>query len=274
MVETWNFRQIEAGDDFKLAIESKLEEASIILLLISANFLASDYCWEIEMKRALERHERGDAAVVPIILRDCDWHAAPFSKLQALPEGGKPVSRWRPRDRAWSNVVAGIRKKIDTLPRNLSAIPFLDDKAAKRASAAAYAKVQELAPVFFTQPFASREAAAKEVQELSRFLTLDQTLALSASSVPGERLAAGIILRDKLDLDFALSQRVEILEAIRRGLIDVGSRVRYRYVRAAEVQQGLVHSTKDLLRHIVMMDSDAVVREEARRVLARYALDE
>jgi TIR domain len=116
LIETWNFRQIEAGDEWKRTIDAKLNDASIILLLVSASFLASDYCWEVEMKRALERHGRGEAIVIPIILRDCDWHAAPFAKLQALPESGKAVSRWRPRDRAWSNVVAGIRSRVESLP--------------------------------------------------------------------------------------------------------------------------------------------------------------
>ena len=115
VIATWNFRQIEAGDDWRRAIDSNLNDASVILLLVSAGFLASDYCWDIEMKRALQRHERGDAVVIPIIVRDCDWYAAPFSKLQALPEAGKAVTRWRPRDRGWSNVVAGIRRKVESL---------------------------------------------------------------------------------------------------------------------------------------------------------------
>lgn len=115
LIETWAFRQIEAGDDWHRRIDERLNSASVILLLVSANFLASDYCWDVEMKRAIERHETGDSVVVPIILRDCDWHAAPFSKLQALPQAGKPVTRWRPRDRAWSAIAGGIRRLIESL---------------------------------------------------------------------------------------------------------------------------------------------------------------
>lgn len=120
LIQTWCFRQIEAGDDWENAIDARLNDASIILLLVSASFLASDYCWDVEMKRALERHERGEAIVIPIVLRDCDWHVAPFAKLQTLPESGRAVSRWRPHDRAWSNVVAGIRKRIESVFRKLS----------------------------------------------------------------------------------------------------------------------------------------------------------
>ena len=65
------------------------------------------------MKRALERHDAAEATVIPIILRDCDWKIAEFGKLQALPEGARPVSRWRPRDRAWANVAEGVRHAVE-----------------------------------------------------------------------------------------------------------------------------------------------------------------
>lgn len=112
LIETWSFRQIEAGSDWKTAINANLNQADVILLMVSANFIASDYCWDIEMDKAIERHETGDAIVVPIILKPCDWHSAPFARLQALPDSAKPVSGWRPRDRAWENVVAGLRRTL------------------------------------------------------------------------------------------------------------------------------------------------------------------
>lgn len=112
LIETWSFRNIDAGQDWKKEIDSNLESATIILLLVSADFIASDYCWNIEMKRALERDEAGDATIVPIILKACDWKTAPFAKLQALPEDARPVMAWRPRDRAWANIAAGLRRII------------------------------------------------------------------------------------------------------------------------------------------------------------------
>src|SRR5215213_6054015 len=72
IVETWTFRNIDAGTDWRSTIANELEAAHIILLLISANFVASDYCWNVELRRALQRHREGDARVVPVILRDCD----------------------------------------------------------------------------------------------------------------------------------------------------------------------------------------------------------
>jgi len=77
--------------------------------------MASNYCYDIEMQRAIERHDAGNARVIPIILRPCDWKGSPFSKLQILPKDGKPVTQWSDRDSAFLNVVEGIRRAVDTL---------------------------------------------------------------------------------------------------------------------------------------------------------------
>ncbi|WP_404430475.1 TIR domain-containing protein [Sutcliffiella horikoshii] len=112
LINGWNDRDINAGDEWKTSISDKLESAKVILLLISADFLASDYCYEIEMKRALERHESGDAKVIPIILRSCDWKGAPFSKIQALPTDAHPIDLWPNIDEAFTIVSTGIKKAI------------------------------------------------------------------------------------------------------------------------------------------------------------------
>lgn len=112
LIEPWHDRKIEAGDEWKRKIDENLEEADIILLLISPDFISSDYCWEMEMKRALERHESGEARVVPIIIRDVNWRIAPFAKLQALPKDGKAVTTWANKDTAWRNVSDGIERIV------------------------------------------------------------------------------------------------------------------------------------------------------------------
>ena len=85
-VETWHDRRIVAGDEFNNCIGDELERADIILLLVSPDFIASDYCYDIEVKRALERVSAGQARAIPIILRACDWHDAPFGKLELAPK--------------------------------------------------------------------------------------------------------------------------------------------------------------------------------------------
>ena len=108
VITTWHDRRIEAGTDFGKEISQYLEEADIVLLLVSADFLNSDYCYEVEMSRALERHEQGEARVIPVILRPCDWKRAPFGKLLAVPRDGKPVTKYPNQDDALLEVVEAI----------------------------------------------------------------------------------------------------------------------------------------------------------------------
>jgi internalin A len=114
-IDQWHDRMIEAGDDWKSRIDENLERANIILLLVSADFIASHYCYEIEMKRALEKHKSGEATVIPIILRHVNWKRAPFAKLQALPKDGKAVMKWKDKDSAWTNVSEGIETLVEEL---------------------------------------------------------------------------------------------------------------------------------------------------------------
>ncbi len=113
LISSWHDRHIRAGMDWAKEIDAHLEEAAVILLLISADFMASNYCYTYEMKRALERQEAGQAVVIPIILRRVDWATAPFAHLQALPTNGKPITSWKNRDEAFTDVAVGLRKVFE-----------------------------------------------------------------------------------------------------------------------------------------------------------------
>jgi TIR domain/PEGA domain len=107
-IREWHDRQILAGEEWDRQISIYLEAAEVILLLISADFLASKYCYDIEAKRALERHSSGTARVIPIILRPVLWKLAPFAALQALPKDTRAVTEWPNRDLAFVNICEGI----------------------------------------------------------------------------------------------------------------------------------------------------------------------
>jgi predicted nucleotide-binding protein len=115
IIETWFDREIEPGSDWTTAIDEHLKEADLILLLVSADFIASEYCYGTEVRRALAMHDAGEAAVVPIILRPCDWASTPFSKLQALPRDAKPIS-------TSSNVDEALMETAQTLRRIASSV--------------------------------------------------------------------------------------------------------------------------------------------------------
>jgi tetratricopeptide (TPR) repeat protein len=115
IIAGWHDRKIVAGDDWEEKLDHHLNTAKVILLLISADFLASNYCYGIEMKRALERHEAREARVIPIILHDVYWKGAPFGELQALPKNAKAVTSWSNRNSAFKNVVEGIAKAVEEI---------------------------------------------------------------------------------------------------------------------------------------------------------------
>jgi internalin A len=115
LIEPWHDRRIPPGTEWKGQIDASLERADLILLLVSANFVSSDYCYKIEMARALKRHDAGAARVIPIIVRDCHWRGASFGHLQPLPKDGRAVTSWRDRDAAWRDVAEGIEKAIEEL---------------------------------------------------------------------------------------------------------------------------------------------------------------
>lgn len=115
VIETWHDRRIGAGEDIHYAIDDHINTDDIIILLVSADFIASDYCYDVEMQRAMERHERGEALVIPVILRACDWHHAPFGKLKAVPLDGKPVTLWPDIDEAFLQVAKGVREAAGRL---------------------------------------------------------------------------------------------------------------------------------------------------------------
>lgn len=111
----WCDRRIVPGERWETAIDEHVDTADVILLLVSANFIASDYCYGREMSRAIERERKGDTVVIPIMVSPADWSTAPFQHLQALPTDRKPVTRWTNRDEAWLDVVKGIRTAVERL---------------------------------------------------------------------------------------------------------------------------------------------------------------
>jgi hypothetical protein len=122
-ISTWHDRRIIAGQEWAGEIDNHLKTARIILLLVSPDFLASDYCFSVEIMQAVERHERGEACVIPVILRPVHWQDAPFGKLQALPKDAKPVISWPKQDEAFYDVTEGIRKVVAELRNKFSVTP-------------------------------------------------------------------------------------------------------------------------------------------------------
>ncbi|MDH1610856.1 toll/interleukin-1 receptor domain-containing protein [Klebsiella aerogenes] len=114
-ITTWHDRCIVPGQEFERQIDQYFSEADIILLLISSDFIASDYCYQVEMTNALERHKRGEAVVIPVILRECAWHQLSFGSIMAATVDGKPITRFASHDEGYVQVVDAVSRAITNL---------------------------------------------------------------------------------------------------------------------------------------------------------------
>lgn len=124
LVEVWHDRRIEAGEEWAGKISANIQSAHVILLLISPDFIASQYCYEVELAEAMRLHERGDAVVIPVILRPCDWHDLAFGKLQAATRDGRSIAKFPTWDDGFLEVVQSIKaaaKRVDSKSRTESA---------------------------------------------------------------------------------------------------------------------------------------------------------
>jgi hypothetical protein len=121
LIEEWHDRMISPGDEWEEAIAENLETSQLVLLLVTPDFIASHYIYEKEIDQAIERHSRGEARVIPIIVRPALWEDTTFGKLQALPQGPKPITTWANQDEAWLDVLKGIQQAVQELLFNRQA---------------------------------------------------------------------------------------------------------------------------------------------------------
>ena len=115
LIEGWHEGATEPGREWAPAVRRRLEEADIVVLLVSADFLSSDTAWSVEMRSALQRHWEGLAHVLPVLVRPVDLIGAPFAELQSLPETGGSIATHPNEDEAWAEIAAGIRRIVTRL---------------------------------------------------------------------------------------------------------------------------------------------------------------
>ncbi|MEM7770675.1 MAG: GUN4 domain-containing protein [Cyanobacteria bacterium P01_A01_bin.37] len=166
VIDAWHDRQILPGDEWDGAIKDSLNTAQIILLFISSDFISSRYCKDIEIKRAMNRHDAKDAVVIPVILRQCIWTDEPFSKLQALPKNGTPVisQTWHTPDEAFTDIANGIKKVANDIRQKI--------KTAKQAQLDQYEAVYTEA---IKQAYPLSDNAQTRLKRLQDVLKLSDT---------------------------------------------------------------------------------------------------
>ena len=121
LIETWHDRKIPPGVELDAEIDQHLASADLVLLLISPDFINSDYCYRREMRVALQRHAKGLARIIPIILRPVDWMRTPIGRLLATPRDAKPVTTWQRRDDAFLDVATSVRRAAEEIATDRTA---------------------------------------------------------------------------------------------------------------------------------------------------------
>ncbi|WP_427162372.1 GUN4 domain-containing protein [Aliinostoc sp. HNIBRCY26] len=174
VIASWHDREILAGEQWHDQISDNLNTADIILLLVSAYFLASNYCWDVEVKKAIERHDKGEACVIPVILRPVDWTGAPFAKLQALPKNAEPVvSRyWHTQDEAFTDVAKGIRGAVQKLKQERAKRQRELEEAEERQQEAERLKSEQEEAEKLRQKLRQNELASEKGVDYSRLRDL------------------------------------------------------------------------------------------------------
>jgi hypothetical protein len=122
-LDWWTDQKLVPGDEWEKEILEKLQESDIILLLVSAYFLASPFCWGVELAKAIERHDQGTARVVPIFVRECVPEETPIEKLHGVPRKDRPVSNWKDRHKAWKDVAKGVQKAVEEWRKRPDLVP-------------------------------------------------------------------------------------------------------------------------------------------------------
>ena len=227
LIADWHDREIAAGDEWKSEIDRHLLSADIVLLLVTADFIASDYCWSEEIKKVLERHQRGEARVIPVILKPCSWGNTPFGGLQAVPKSARPVTSWPSQDEAFEDVAVAIKRAVEDMRGE-------SDREAKRHETAeseeepkrSEAQVREEAPLRRVKeeqkPLVVKARALKALEtadELASGGRLGEALHL----LRNEALPACEQIGDILAKAATLGRIAEVLQA--RGELDEALRI-------------------------------------------------
>jgi hypothetical protein len=198
----WHDRKIEPGTNWETEISSQLEFAHLILLLVSADFLASEYCFGVEVERALTRLKRGEVKVVPVLLKPCLWKESRFSELQIIPRDAKAITSWASPEEALSDVADEISKLVLAPPpsppsEQPESHRFESSLDLVRGQVRSYAHLYERTRQRM-RASSERTYRMEQIFEKMRVLAtashplLDE---LASSPSPGERLAAVAILQ-------------------------------------------------------------------------------
>lgn len=265
----WHDRQIEPGANWETEISSQLDAADLILLLVSADFLASEYCFGVEVEKAMARLKRGEVRVVPILLKPCLWEESRFSELQIIPRDAKAIASWSSADEALNEVASEIRQLVSESPPSVSKPSAEPEERHQfdvsldlvRGQVRSYAHLYERTRQRMRESDDRTRRMEQIFEKMRNLATASYPLLdeLASSPSPGEHLAAVAILQV-----FAAEQSLPFLVKL------VGSEKPFVGYHAAKALQFAVGS---LDPHLYPQLLEAIRQAQAALTSASVGLD-
>lgn len=201
VIRPWHDRCLTPGQKWDTEINTQLATADLILLLVSADFIKSDYIWSHELDVVMKRHARGEASVVPVMLRSVDITDAPFATLQGLPTDLRPVTSWPNRDEAWTDVAKGIRRTVEHIQAGWAEkLPSLPPAAAPMGRMPTTVPAPSVTPIDLSRPKSG--SGPKAPTELASDPLLDRVVREFSTQVTEAAKARGT-----LDIDPAKAKQ-------------------------------------------------------------------
>ncbi|OWW01914.1 hypothetical protein ATY81_23505 [Rhizobium sp. R72] len=274
LIDVWHDRLIPPGGIIDAEIDLKIRSADIVILLVSTDFIASDYCFGTEYKIAEERHSRGEAELVPVLVRDCDWDVGGLRKFNAIPPDGIPVTRGalgrdeaERRDAAWLKVINGIKTVIGNLKKKLTPQP-LDPAYRTNLFSVDFIRHPQAQPfnelAVFIDPDVYSEQDKQQLTSLSQLV--ERLIVAPAAIITGDDRSGKSLLAKKLQI--ALDQAgfpAVLLKGTSISNVDIEAEVR----RSISRQYGLSHFPETRFTIIIDDFDECVLPDRVKEIIIR-----
>jgi tetratricopeptide (TPR) repeat protein len=273
IITHWYDRDINAGAEWDAEIKKHLDTASVILLLISPDFMSSDYCNDVEVERAMERHDAGEACVIPVFLRPVNWKGAPFGKLQALPTDAKPVTLWLNQDEAFVIISEGIQRAVESL---LTEPPADASTPARKRRADQYIPRPPVIGFVARRDANGRDIVGRLKEDLApqqnQIITLSGPGGIGKTTLAAEAARAlNDIFKDRLVWSSAEGRTDFTLSTL---LDDISTQLGHEELRplAPEAKAAQVHALVAEPPTLVVLDNYETISDDAKRRIEEWLM--
>ncbi len=266
LLDLWEDSRIGAGEDWFKKIQEATAKASVAILLISANFLVSEFIRRKEVPFLLERRFNEGLQIYPVIIRPCAWKQVKWlSKMNLRPKNGRAISGGN--EFQIDTDLTTISEEVATIVQKFQKILIEEGVKESKSFGASKGQFKLLCENFFSQPIDVRKETAKKISELAKEMELNDFLDFWSSSSPGERVGAAIGICTHIEMSEKHQNDEIVINALRQGLFDYYSRVRFRIIEAIGKSANLVIHFEKELSEISESDENPVVKDKAKKIL-------